>query len=209
MSIKVVVFDFDGTLVESNQIKYDAYYRILPSADEWKQVINRVVARIFEKSRYTIIEEILREKGCGLQSDEALAAEVYRLGQKYGEKVFYEVKRCPARPSAENLLRELHKVCRLYLSSISPEKQLRELVAHRGWTGYFEDVFGFPREKSDTLNMILDKEDIRPADLLVVGDGESDKVSARKMGCRFFEVRPETNILDVLCLIAHEGSYDQ
>ncbi len=30
MSIKVIVFDFDGTLVDSNELKYNSYFKLFP-----------------------------------------------------------------------------------------------------------------------------------------------------------------------------------
>lgn len=202
MSIKVVVFDFDGTLIESNQVKYDAYFQVFPQDNEWEKVIRRVLKRSYEKSRYAVIDEILREKGWAPASSEMLVAEVDRLSEDYGKRVFSEVKKCPARLSVEVVLERLCKILRLYLSSTTPEHQLYELVDHRGWTGYFQNIFGFPREKSATLKMILEQENILPENLLVVGDGESDRISARDTGCHFFKVLPETDILDVMDIIS-------
>ena len=57
MSIKVIVFDFDGTLIDSNQLKHDAYYKLFPSDGFHKEIITEVLGEIFEESRYVILRE--------------------------------------------------------------------------------------------------------------------------------------------------------
>ncbi len=61
--IKIIVFDFDGTLVDSNEIKFNAYYDIFPKNDDYTKIIDNILNRFREKSRYFIIKEILQQAG--------------------------------------------------------------------------------------------------------------------------------------------------
>jgi phosphoglycolate phosphatase-like HAD superfamily hydrolase len=87
---------------------------------------------------------------------------------------------------------------RLYVSSTTPEKALKEIVRARRWKEYFCEVFGYPGEKAETLRSILKKERINPKELLVVGDGESDKNAAHTVGCDFRHVASEEALTDIL-----------
>ncbi len=63
MRIKVIVFDFDGTLIDSNQLKYDAYFELFDDNERDIQTIRAVLAEMYEKSRFDILEEILKRRG--------------------------------------------------------------------------------------------------------------------------------------------------
>lgn len=194
MAVKVIVFDFDGTLVQSNGIKYQVFFQLFPDDDQHKQVVRQVLAADGEETRYVILERILAALGI---SPHERPQRVMELADRYNEQVVQGVKNCPESPGAEALLRQVSKSYPLYVSSTTPETALWEIVAFRGWKDYFQGIFGYPRKKSETLQEILTREAVNPQQVLVVGDGESDRVSASEIGCQFFDVnaRPLSDVL--------------
>ena len=84
-------------------------------------------------------------------------------------------KNCPEMSGAEAMLKSLSQRYQLYLSSMTPHEELKEIVHFRNWSGYFEDTYGYPHQKAATIAHIMGHEDIGPRQLVVVGDGNSDR----------------------------------
>ena len=195
----MVVFDFDGTLVLSNQLKYNAFFDLFPADECCQWIVKRVLGRILESSRFVILEEILKEikEECSAKIDST----VEQLAQQYNDIVLDGAKKCPERQGAGQVLEALSSTNLIYISSNTPETALREIVEFRQWTQYVKGVFGYPKDKYRTLTELMALEKKKPSQLLVVGDGESDKRSADLAGCHFFSVQPQTNLLDLLKII--------
>jgi phosphoglycolate phosphatase-like HAD superfamily hydrolase len=188
MFIKVIVFDFDGTLIDSNQLKYDAYYKLFPLDDFHKRIITEVLGEIFEESRYVILKEIVRRVNSIIGNEDELDNRVRELAIKYNDIVVDGAKYCKEKPGAEEALESLSKKYKLYLNSVTPETSLKDIVTYRKWENFFCDIFGYPNDKASVLLRIIKKEGLNPVEVLVVGDGMSDMDSADKVGCRFFHV---------------------
>ena len=62
MPIKVIVFDFDGTLVDSNRLKYDAFFELFTDDPNHVLTIRKVLSAKKEQSRFIILEEIMQNK---------------------------------------------------------------------------------------------------------------------------------------------------
>lgn len=187
------VFDFDGTLADSNEIKYQAYYDIFPNEREIRIAISKVLKYEGERSRYYIIDQILR------QINQAYDEKVREsLVEKYGDIVLEKVKTCPEIESAHVILSELSKSVPLFISSNTPEIYLKEIIEFRGWADYITRVFGYPREKSATLRSIIDEYKLNPSLVLVVGDGKSDQLSAQSNGCDFFLIDTKSMLKELL-----------
>lgn len=186
MGIRSIVFDFDGTLVDSNRLKYDAYSELFPADSRYVGVIREVLAERFEQTRYIILEEILRR--LGVEEHDSLKRQVDFLAERYNDLVLKGAKTCPERPGAKEALRKLASVCPLYLSSTTPQSSLEEIVRFRKWDGYFRGVFGYPNGKSETLRLIAAWEELQCNQILVVGDGETDRESAQEIGAQFIRV---------------------
>lgn len=195
MAIKIIVFDFDGTLIDSNRLKYDAFFELFADDQNHVDTIRKVLADKKEQSRFVIIEEILRR--LGHQQTDGLKEKLNHLAARYNDLAVTGAKACPELPGADAVLRSLNRRYRLYLSSTTPEEPLKEIVEFRGWTRLFEDVFGYPRRKVETIQQIFDLEKVTQSEVLVVGDGESDRQSALENGCYFTQVTEKFKLADL------------
>jgi phosphoglycolate phosphatase len=186
MGIRSIVFDFDGTLIDSNRLKYDAYSELFPADNRHGRIIRDVLSESFEQTRYVILEEILVRLGVGEHA--CVKREVNKLAERYNDIVMAGAKTCPEKAGAEETLKKLAPAYALYLSSTTPEASLKEIIRFRKWDSYFRAVFGYPQEKSETLRRIMALEKLKCDQVLVVGDGETDRESAMENGCPFVHV---------------------
>jgi len=199
MTIKIIVFDFDGTLVDSNRLKHDAFFEVFPADEHHARTVQRVLSEMNEQSRFVILEVILQR--LGLKKGAGLGRKVKELADRYNEIVISGAKNCPEMPAAETVLKSLSGRYRLYLSSMTPDKELKEIVRFRNWSGYFEDIYGYPHQKSATIQQIMERENARPGQVVVVGDGNSDRQSADANACCFVQVTPDFNLKDLDSII--------
>ena len=187
MSIKVIVFDFDGTLIDSNRLKYDAYFDVFPNDENHTRTIQEVLSESYEQSRFVIIEEIIKRLTTKDGYESALTLD--ELADRYNDIVLDGAKNCPQMPEAQSVLKSLSRRFRLYVSSTTPDSALKEIIRYRGWYSFFEDIFGYPHEKTATLRNIIRRENVRSTEVLVVGDGESDRRSSTEASCAFVPVK--------------------
>ena len=199
MTVKVIVFDFDGTLIDSNQLKYDAFFELFSSKNHHKQIIKNVLNEILEESRYVILREIIKRLNTEMHEDE-LDDRVQKLANRYNKIVVDGAKHCNEKPGAKEVLVSLSKRFKLYLSSTTPEVSLKEIVRHRIWANYFCDIFGYPNDKRAVLLNIIKKEPVNPDELLVVGDGKSDRNSANSVKCKYFRISNDSSLMVLLDL---------
>lgn len=195
--ISCIVFDFDGTIIDSNQIKYDAFFQIFPSNEKTKMVIKKILDTYREKSRYFIIRQILVElykrkflKISKLENGVSSYAGRYNAIVEKRSIVCNEIK------GARKSLEELSKSYNLYINSTTPLNSLKRILTQRLMSNYFKGVYGGPKSKLQNLLNILKKEKIPAKKILIVGDGKSDLELARKVGCHFIGLRNMFNNFD-------------
>jgi len=198
MHKKVIVFDFDGTLIDSNQLKHDAYFKLFPLDGFHKKIVTEVLNEYFEESRYVILSEIIKRLNSETINKDELSNSVQVLATKYNDVVVDGAKHCKEKPGAKEVLESLNKRYNLYLNSTTPEVFLKDIVKHRKWEDYFCDIFGYPNDKASVLFGIIERESISPDELLVVGDGKSDKDSANSVKCEFFQINKDSTLMALL-----------
>ena len=182
---KIIVFDFDGTLVDSNSIKSDGFYRVV-EGDIGSVELMTSVLKVVNGTRWDVFHTYLTKR----QSSTAVKSrEVEILVTKYNMIVDNAIVSAPEMPGAIQLLdRLLLSGCKLILSSATPHVNLTSIIERRGWKHYFESIHGAPVSKINTLERILATSLVSVSDLAVVGDGSDDRESADAIGCHFFPV---------------------
>jgi phosphoglycolate phosphatase len=182
------VFDFDGTLVESNAIKREAYYQVFASHPASRAVLDRILRENPGDDRYGIIrktsEALFARRSAGKTDAAALPAPT-ELAAAYGHICEEHIALCAAVPGALEAITGLADHHPLYVDSATPEVALRRAVQRRGWAHLFRDLLGGPRTKVENLERVAARESLPPNAILLVGDGPPDLAAAREFGCPF------------------------
>lgn len=177
----VIVFDFDGTLVQSADVKRQAFFDIFPPY--YGPAVVAVLEKDPDGSRYRVIPEMIAEaRQRGLPPPLCKTA---ALVEAYGERAAAGVAAAPEMPGAGEVLRRLSGVLALYVVSATPDEILKDMLVRRAWLDYLEGAFGYPNDKSKTVATLLIRHGIEPSRLLVVGDGKSDRIAAARNNCPF------------------------
>ncbi len=186
--IACVAFDFDGTLVDSNQVKVQAFYEIVKDYDAGGFTVTEVLQRCSNEDRYGITRELAREfiaKGLtppqpGAEILGAQWAETYTAACETG------IVDCPEVPGASVILAWLSSErIPLYLNSRTPTEALNRLVTLRHLTHFFSGIYGAPASKLENLCHIQELTRTNPDEILFVGDSEDDREVAAEFGCHF------------------------
>jgi len=184
--IRCVVFDFDGTLVDSNRIKRSAYFEVADGFADGGAVMERILQEGAGRDRYWVFGKFVDAMPGGLAAAD-LAANYTRICR---ERIVQAPEIDGASASLE-LLRS--DGVRLFLSSATPRGPLLEIVGLRRMDRYFEAIYGAPEPKLANLESIRSRVGCAPSEMAVVGDGESDRFSAQNVGCHFVAVQGDFN----------------
>lgn len=177
----VVVFDFDGTLVLSAEVKRRAFFEIFPESHA--PAVAVVLERDPEGSRQRVIPAMVAEAAAMGLDIVHLRAE--SLLSAYGDRVSAGVGASPAVPGAAEALKSVSEQASAYIVSTTPQQELQGHIDRRDWTKWVREAYGFPHRKPDVVKQLLNRHGCAPQRLLVVGDGETDEEAARVNGCVF------------------------
>ena len=179
-----VVFDFDGTLVDSNALKRAAFFEVLAGSVASADQVAAVLADLPRADRLGIIEETLRR----VRSGPPDSAVIQELATSYNHICEAGAVACAEMPGATDLLQTLGRTVPLHLNSATPEEPLLRIIAGRRWTEFFASICGRPTSKLDNLRRISRATGAPAERMVLVGDQDEDARAAREFGCPFVAV---------------------
>lgn len=184
--IQAVVFDFDGTLVDSNDIKRQAYDVAFDGTPNAKHLIARILATYPARDRAFIIKSVVNQlqRDGKLRRTEAArlrssALRTYSRFCRDGVGIARDFR------GVTSTLRILARNYRLAINSGTQQDQLRQLIRARNWGAYCELILGAPSTKVRNLERIARRFKVRPAEMVFVGDSCIDADAAERFGCAF------------------------
>lgn len=182
LDIEVIVFDFDGVLAESVNVKGEAFYALYEDAgtDIQEKVLayheaNGGVSR-YDKIRY--YEETL----CGRAVTEDA---VQNRADRFSALVEQRVAESDWVAGAKDFLERYHAQIPFYIASATPEVELRRITQSRFMSHYFKGIYGTPKKKSDNLKSVIGENGYSPQKTLMIGDAITDYEAAQNNGTHF------------------------
>ena len=196
--LKVIALDFDGTLVESNHIKDNAFKTIfsawpdhLDTMMEWHLSHNTIDRR--EKFRY-FVEEILKQVGEKILINE--------LTDKFSILTREAIIECPLVNGVQEFLDDCIGKVPLFMVSASPQDELEIILKERQLEGYFQGTYGAPIDKYKVLKKIMTSKNVSKNEILYIGDSPEDQKAALMLGIQFISRKSDRQLNDFgdICL---------
>jgi phosphoglycolate phosphatase-like HAD superfamily hydrolase len=187
MTFRVIVFDFDGTLVESRALKRAAFDHVFADHPGCLEALPAILARLRHQSRYEIISAAVADIPDlpPLQR----AGEIERRTRAYSTWVEDAIVERAGDSSAGRLLPRWRAHAALYICSLTPIEPLRRILERLQWLAYFDGVEGYPLDKTTMLRRTVAERGVRADEALMVGDEDGDESAARDAGTGFFRIR--------------------
>lgn len=189
--LDAIIFDFDGVLVESVDVKTRAF------ASLYEKYGDKVVAQVenyhlnnggvsrFDKFRY-FQTEILGKRP--LTDSEAAA-----LASDFSTLVMERVVAAPMVTGAQGFLDTAGRRLPLFVVSGTPTAELNEIIQQRKLAPVFAGIWGSPGSKADNIAELLQEHGL-PADrCIMIGDAIADLDGARANDVHFLGRVAETD----------------
>ena len=179
--IKIIILDFDGVVIESNEIKTEAFRYVFGRFPDHADAMMAYHELNVSQSRFIKFDHLLMLLGC--TGDEILKNELSKL---FSEYVFEKMMKASLVVGAEQFLKEMTQKFPVYLASVTPDEELQKILSRRQLAHWFRAVYGCPPwTKSDAIIDILKREKSNPINALLIGDSAGDQRAAKQTGVPF------------------------
>ncbi len=183
MPISCLVFDFDGIILESVDVKAKAFASLTApygqEAQDLMLMYNKLHGGISRVVKFRwFFDEIVGRS--------ITETELEQWCQRFLELCLEEVKISPLVPGIEQTLKMWHNKLPLYVCSGAPQKELEMLLNLRGLSHYFVGIHGSPPAKEELLRSIAIHSKLPNDSILMIGDSPTDMLAAEAVGTQFY-----------------------
>ena len=202
--IKYAVFDFDGTLVDSNNIKLNAFFQVTNNLPNSKAIIEEILLRDVG-DRNTIFEFFSH----AMYSEHGISVNINDLISNYTLLCEDEVSQAiSTKDSDESLEKLLSMGIKIFISSATPEQTLNIIVNKRGNSHLFNGIYGSPNSKEMHIHNIRRLFQCHSSEIIYVGDSEVDRVAALRTNCHFFGIGHDFSRFSIKPQVLRETLHD-
>ena len=206
MKYKNIIFDFDGVLAESVNIKAKAFYKIYEPYGE--EIAEKALRHHNENGGMSRFEKFVFYHKVFLNHD-LTRREIKSLSTKFSNIIVQDVITSNEVPGAFWFLKKYLKKNK-WIVSATPEDEICTIVEKRNMSIYFKKVYGSPEGKISIVKKIISENNLKKDETIFLGDAVTDFKAAEVNNIDFALRRtPENKLLFLksLNLIIFEDFY--
>lgn len=179
------MFDFDGTLVDSNEIKREAFFTVSNHLSSSQKIMSEILSMSDLGDRYDIFNRYSKR----LKEEFKFVIDEVFLVEKYTEICEENVSQAESILGFDSLLNYLKKTdIKLIISSATPTITLKKIIMNRKIDHFFDHIYGSPESKVEHIKKVIKDNNIIPKEILYVGDSEDDMQASVISGSFFIGV---------------------
>lgn len=180
------IFDFDGTLFLSNDIKKEGFYYCASCYPNGYKIMKFILKKSSQKDRYSIFK-MFAKKISNKKLSEAILYK--KLIDDYHNYTLENI--CKLKPiiGSLELLKKLKKKGKyLFINSATPYSSLKEIIKKLEIFNYFDGILGMESSKLENLEKIKIETQSKKRFMIMIGDGFDDKYAANEFKIDFLPV---------------------
>ncbi len=184
MKKKIIIFDFDGVIIDSVKIKDNAFKSLV--AKYPKKIRNaffKFHKKNIGKSRFIKFEYLFKN----LLKIPYTQRDIKLMSEAFAKIVLYKIARINLNKGVLKFLVK-NKVSFLYfISSGTPQRELKRIIHKKCLNIYFKKIYGSPVDKVNHILDIIKTYKFLKKDILFIGDGLSDLKAAMRTNINFIQ----------------------
>ncbi len=184
MALACIVFDCDGIILDSVDVKTQAFGRVAdPFGKEARKALVDYHTLHGGVSRYEKFAWLVRrEKGRDITPDESR-----RMGEAFVAYCLEAVANAPLVPGFLDVAERWFGRVPLYVASGTPHEELVQVLTDRNLAPKFAGIYGTPPAKAALLQTIVHRDaKVDPKATVMVGDSQTDMDAALIVGTKFY-----------------------
>lgn len=186
---EIIIYDFDGVICDSVNIKTDAFIELYRSYG--KEIQSKVRKYHLENggiSRY----QKFRFFESQILGKKVSESRINDLADRFSALVKKKVISSKYIPGAIEFISK-NKNKRQFICTGTPENEILEIIREKRIDTYFERVYGSPSTKTSIIKTIINECNISLDEYLFFGDAMTDYYAARECKIKFVGVQNNIN----------------
>ena len=184
--IKILIYDFDGVICQSVNIKTEAFRELYKHQS--KDKIEEFIVFHYEHGGVSRFKKIEHMETKILKKKKSMK-DINELAMKFSESVKDKVINSDYVDGADHFIKKNSELFKQYICTGTPDDEINKIVEGKHITKYFDGVYGSPATKVEIIERILKQNKIDSDKVIFFGDALTDYKAAMITGCKFIGIK--------------------
>jgi len=179
--IKNILWDFDGVIAESVNVKTEAFYELYLGYG--KDIADKVVEHHIANGGVSRFEKFKHYHRHFLNK-EISEEEINNLAQKFSDIALKKVIDSPYIPGVIEFISSERKINHFIITG-TPHNEMKEIATKRKIDKLFRSIMGSPKTKVEWINELVSMNEISISESVFIGDASTDYNAALSTKMKF------------------------